>query len=193
MKKKLLTAALTAALAMTMGITAFAGQWNSNSKGWWWTDDDGSNPAATWRWLDGNQDGIFECYYFGNDGYMLADTKTPDGYTVNSDGAWTVNGGVQLKYGSDETSSSTGSTDFSLLSTYDLMGVYSSESGDYFDINMGEGGALAAIRYNAEDEFQAIYSFAKVKDKQYKDSSKGLSITFTDSNSFVFNSKTYSR
>lgn len=26
-------------------------------------------------------------YYFGADGYMLHDTKTPDGYTVGTDGA----------------------------------------------------------------------------------------------------------
>lgn len=189
-----MTAALTAALTMAMGMTALAGQWNSNSVGWWWTDDDGSNPAATWRWLDGNQDGIFECYYFGNDGYMLADTTTPDGYTVNADGAWTVNGGVQLKFSQDEASSNTETeTDFSLTSIYDFLGIYASESGDYFDVNIGEGGSLAAVRYSEDDEFQAIYSFAKVSDKEYKDSSKGLSITFVDDNSFVFNSKTYYR
>ena len=27
-------------------------------------------------------------YYFGNDGYMLADTWTPDGYYVDHNGAW---------------------------------------------------------------------------------------------------------
>ena len=39
-------------------------------------------PAAEWKWLDGNKDGTFECYYFGNDGYMLSDTTTPDNYQV---------------------------------------------------------------------------------------------------------------
>lgn len=36
-----------------------------------------------------------ECYAFDREGWMYADTTTPDGYTVNSDGAWTVNGAVQ--------------------------------------------------------------------------------------------------
>lgn len=30
-------------------------------------------------------------------GYMLADTATPDGYTVHANGAWTVNGVVQMQ------------------------------------------------------------------------------------------------
>lgn len=48
-----------------------------------------------WQWLDGNGDGIAECYAFDREGWMYADTVTPDGYTVNRDGAWTVDGAVQ--------------------------------------------------------------------------------------------------
>ncbi len=48
-----------------------------------------------WQWLDGNEDGIAECYAFDREGWMYADTATPDGYTVNTDGAWAVNGAVQ--------------------------------------------------------------------------------------------------
>ena len=47
-------------------------------------------------WM-GMGDGVAECYYFNGDGYMLANTTTPDGYTVNADGAWTVNGVVQTQ------------------------------------------------------------------------------------------------
>ena len=39
-----------------------------------------------WQWLDGNEDGIAECYAFDREGWMYADTATPDGYTVNTDG-----------------------------------------------------------------------------------------------------------
>ena len=42
-----------------------------------------------WRWIDGNQDGVSECYYFDAEGWLTS-TTTPDGYTVNADGAWTV-------------------------------------------------------------------------------------------------------
>ena len=57
--------------------------------------DDGSYPTNTWQWNDGNGDGVSESYYFNENGYMLANTVTPDNYTVNADGAWTVNGVVQ--------------------------------------------------------------------------------------------------
>ena len=50
-----------------------------------------------WHWIDGNQDGIFECYAFDPDGWMYADTVTPDGYSVNADGAWTADGTVQTR------------------------------------------------------------------------------------------------
>lgn len=47
------------------------------------------------QWLDGNGDGTDECYAFDGQGWMYADTETPDGYSVNGDGAWTVDGNVQ--------------------------------------------------------------------------------------------------
>ena len=57
-----------------------------------------------WQWIDGNGDGLKECYYFNQDdtnslglpqGAMLKNTTTPDGYTVNANGEWVVNGVVQ--------------------------------------------------------------------------------------------------
>ncbi len=53
--------------------------------------------AAGWQWLDENNDGIAECYYFDDNGSKLTGTTTPDGYTVNADGAWVENGAVQTQ------------------------------------------------------------------------------------------------
>ena len=91
--------ALLMAMAMVVGsnMTVFASGWQQNTTGWWWQNDDGSWPANSWQWLDGNGDGVAECYYFDGNGYMLANTTTPDGYTVNADGAWTVNGEIQTQ------------------------------------------------------------------------------------------------
>ena len=98
MKKRIaMTAAAAMMLAAFTSAPAFAGQWQSDAAGWWWQNDDGSYPANCWQWLDGNQDGIAECYYFDGTGYMLADTITPDGYQVDGNGAWTVNGAVQTQ------------------------------------------------------------------------------------------------
>lgn len=76
--------------------TAAAG-WQNDGTGWWWQNDNGSYPSNTWQWIDGNYDGIAECYYFDGNGYCLMNAQTPDGQTVNADGAWVVDGIVQTK------------------------------------------------------------------------------------------------
>lgn len=53
--------------------------------------------AGQWQWQDVNGDGISECYYYDDNGTMLTNTTTPDGYTVDSNGAWIVNGVVQTQ------------------------------------------------------------------------------------------------
>lgn len=88
---------LTAALSMLASSTAFAGQWKQEGSTWKYQNDDGSYPTNTWQWIDGNGDGVSESYYFNENGYMLTNTVTPDNYTVNADGAWTVNGVVQTQ------------------------------------------------------------------------------------------------
>ena len=92
-------AALVIAASMVLGsaFTSMAASWQQNATGWWWQNDDGTWPANEWRWLDGNNDGVAECYYFDSNGYMAANTTTPDGYQVNTDGAWVVNGAVQTQ------------------------------------------------------------------------------------------------
>lgn len=79
---------------------AYAGTW-SNEGGpnqWKYYNDDNRCAADGWYWIDGDQDGLEECYYFDKNGFMLADTRTPDGFQVNSDGFWTVSGQVQKLY-----------------------------------------------------------------------------------------------
>lgn len=53
--------------------------------------------AASWNWLDINEDGAKECYYLADDGMFLTNTTTPDGYQVNALGQWTENGVVQTQ------------------------------------------------------------------------------------------------
>ena len=88
-----------ASLAMTG--TAFAGTWKGgegeNQNKWWYDNGNGSYPSNCWQWIDGNGDGTAESYYFDHNGWLLTDTTTPDGYTVNASGAWVQNGVVQTK------------------------------------------------------------------------------------------------
>ena len=95
--KKIVALLMTAAIALGTTTTSFAASWQQNATGWWWQNDDGTYPTNSWQWLDGNGDGVAECYYFGPDGYMLANTTTPDGYLVNADGAWVELGIVRTR------------------------------------------------------------------------------------------------
>lgn len=97
MNKKLAVLGATLGISVLSCIPAFAGQWKQDSKGWWWQNDDGSYPVSTWQWIDGNQDGVAECYYFGADGYMFVNITAPDGYSVNADGAWIIHNTVQQR------------------------------------------------------------------------------------------------
>lgn len=97
MKKWMFTCLLSQALAASVGIAAYGAQWQMDDNGWWYDNGDGTWPANQWQWLDGNGDGIAECYYFDHSGYCTADGVTPDGYQVNSDGAWVKDGVVQTR------------------------------------------------------------------------------------------------
>ena len=97
-KRALLAMGLAGIMAAGYPTAVFAGEWRQDSTGYWWQNDDGSYPKAAWQWLDDNRDGVAECYYFGQDGYMAANTEI-DGYQVNGDGAWTVDGVVQKMEG----------------------------------------------------------------------------------------------
>ena len=58
-----------------------------NSDGW------KGRMLTGWQWIDGN------CYYLDsqgqNEGTLYRNTTTPDGFTVDSEGRWVVNGAVQ--------------------------------------------------------------------------------------------------
>ena len=95
--KKFIGFVAVAAFSSIMASSAMAGTWKQNNVGWWFDNGNGTYPASTWQWIDGNNDGIAECYYFDRAGYMLANTSTPDGYQVNASGAWVQNGAVQTK------------------------------------------------------------------------------------------------
>ena len=98
MKKNLFkTMLLAGSLTVLLSFTAFAGEWKQDTTGWWYVNDNGTYATNSWQWIDGNNDGISECYYFDPNGYCLQNTTTPDGYIVDVNGAWTVNGAIQTQ------------------------------------------------------------------------------------------------
>lgn len=96
MKKRFVTIILAGALTVSSAFTALAG-WEQTETTWKYQNNDGSYIMNQWVWLDGNNDEIFESYCFDGNGDLYISTTTPDGYIVNENGAWTVNGIVQTK------------------------------------------------------------------------------------------------
>ena len=93
MKKKIIGIICVSTIsALTMAVPALAAGWEQDSSGWKWENADGTYAQNSWVWDDWNHDGTQECYYFGDDGYMLYNTVTPDGWFVDSSGAWVVPG-----------------------------------------------------------------------------------------------------
>ena len=68
-----------------------------NKNAWWYDLGNGNYYKSSWQWIDGNHDGIAECYCFDENGWMFENAITPDRFTVNENGAWTVDNIVQTK------------------------------------------------------------------------------------------------
>ena len=120
MKKGIFVLATALSMSMGLSMASYAGSWEHDSKGWWYLTDNYKYPVSQWKnikdnwyyfnsrgytligwqWLDGKA-------YFFNDGSnksfpyaaMLKNTKSPDGYDLNGEGAWTQNGVVMTKSG----------------------------------------------------------------------------------------------
>lgn len=104
LKQAVKVAVVCCMATVMMAFTTFAAGWvqETETARWWYDLGNGQYYASEsrtphWEWLDGNGDGIAECYAFDEAGWMYAGMTTPDGYAVNADGAWTVNGAVQTK------------------------------------------------------------------------------------------------
>lgn len=119
MKRKLMTAAVAAAAVLSMSMVSYAGTWQNADGGWKYQNDDGSYVQNTWQWIDGDGNGVAESYYFDGNGNLLTDTTTPDGYTVNQDGAWVKDGVLQQQ---------TASQPAGAASTVDAAAIYAEAS-----------------------------------------------------------------
>ena len=97
MKKQYAAVVFAAMMAAAGSFTAWAGAWEQSGTDWKYMQDDGTYAANGWHWIDGNGDGSAECYYFDGDGLMAANTVTPDGYQVDGNGAWIVDGQIRTK------------------------------------------------------------------------------------------------
>ena len=93
--RKKFAAAVTAAvvLAGLAAQTVSALGWETDAGGRKYVQQDYTYAANGWRWIDES------CYYFDANGYVLTNGLTPDNYTVDQAGIWTVDGVRQKNKG----------------------------------------------------------------------------------------------
>lgn len=141
MKKKTAFIGLVTGLCVLSSIPAFASGWQKDTVGWWYGTNENNTTwyNSGWQWVDGNNDGIAESYYFNSNGYIAVNT-TVDGYTVNNDGAWTVNGIVQTKQVSlTDTKTSTSQKDISQMTNEELTRWLQENDGTGMGSGIGPG------------------------------------------------------
>ena len=83
MKKKCIIILMTVLATLGVSITAWAGTWKSDEKGWWYEQDNGNYMSGFMVEIDG------KWYSFGNQGYMITGWLPKDGewYYMDPDGA----------------------------------------------------------------------------------------------------------
>ena len=153
--KRLAVTILAGTMILGTGVTAFAAEWKQDNVGWRHQEDNGSYPTNSWKWINGKS------YYFGSNGYMLSNTTTPDGYTVNTDGAWVVNGVVQTQSGT------TTNAQYPLAGMLEQLGLnYTGVVGwrdlDGWESNLQNGSRLPSSGkyYYTNNGFGSLYAFA---------------------------------
>lgn len=85
-KKQLVVLGLVVLLAANASAPVYAAVTNRTADGLVYTDNDQNLRYPLWIWVNGY------CYYYQNAATILKNTTTPDGYTVDAEGRWTVNG-----------------------------------------------------------------------------------------------------
>ena len=88
MMKKIITLLMAITMASSMCMTAYAGSWEQAGTEWKYADN--GTYLTGWQWINGKS------YYFDNNGIMAKSTVI-DGYELNADGQWIVNGEVQTR------------------------------------------------------------------------------------------------
>ena len=73
--------------------------WNLLDGSWYYFQPEGDSCGRAltgWQWIDGNGDGTAECYYLDPErrGAMAAGCITPDGYQVDDEGRWILEGRI---------------------------------------------------------------------------------------------------
>ena len=88
MKKFLLILMVVSILCVSNASVASAVWFHDPAVGTVWIHPDGTRAFGGWYWLDPDQNGISEKYYFDLNGALFVNRGTPDYCVVNEQGQW---------------------------------------------------------------------------------------------------------
>ncbi len=141
---------------MLVGVLSIASTFTSLANweqvnGQWKYSENNNYFSNGWYWLDGDSNGVAECYYLDVNG-ILAVSTTVEGYTVNESGAWVVNGMVQTKVisGSSDkgrSESSQNQSNSGMPSLSDIAG--SVNNSEWGELEAGDSTGLPPMRAGA--------------------------------------------
>lgn len=99
--KRIIVLVMAVLFMIGAASTALAGTWSTgkgeHQNNWWYDNGNGTYANNGWQWIDGDNDGIAECYYFDSDGWLVTNTTTSDGFQVDENGSWIVDGSIQTQ------------------------------------------------------------------------------------------------
>ena len=155
--KKWIVAAAAAGMSVLFSVTPFAAGWElgtgEHASQWRYVNADNSVDKG-WHVIDGNGDGIAEWYYFNEEGWLLTSATTPDGYTVNENGAWVKDGQVMTEKVGGAQAAEAGTK---------ASAAAQMPQGKYFMYNVVNNGVTQKLSMNVL--YQSFYEFASVTDK----------------------------
>jgi hypothetical protein len=146
----------TLAASMLFATPVFAGEWKQEGSSWKYQNDDGSFITNNWQWINGKS------YCFDANGVMYVNTTTPDGYTVNADGAWTVNGVIQTQTSANSSTNNSASNEQYPLAHLKKYLVVRNDG--YLDLKWSNQNIYNTIGYNRNALDYAIEQAINDKD-----------------------------
>lgn len=147
--KKIAVTGTVAALGVAMlSATVIAGSFQTDEKGKWYKEDDGSYPKSTWKWLDTDGDGNYECYAFDENGYLYVSTTTPDSYTTDENGAWIEDGALKTRKQGEDLSDLAIGTGSSSESSASLKGASANDVAN----KMNEINGVQGVQYGTTSQ-----------------------------------------
>ncbi len=199
------------ALAVSLGIsgTALAAGWQETEEGWWYEREDKTYPVNNWfqdpasgKWYHFDANGYMQTgwiedngkqYYLDKEsGAMWANAVTPDGWTVDSSGAWLESVGKKMPADTAKKNNTTTTTSPENKAGWREDGIgrwYQNSDGSYVK---NRWKTINSSRYYFDEDGYATVGFAEIDGDEYYFSEKGVLKTkdFTlDGEVYIVNSK----